>query len=292
MASLNLPNTIDANTTADALEVQQNFDVVESYVNNDVIRRDGAVAMNAPLTLAGDPTTDNQAANKGYVDVLMPVGTIMMFAGNSAPTGAWRLCNGASMPVASFPELYAVLGVRYGGAGGTFNLPNFAARVPIGMDTAQTRFSATGKTGGNTLVPVPSHVHEIDHDHGSATSGAASDSSFTTTTTGSAHIHTGEYTAHAIPAPGSGYWIARRTADTGTSAANITPSGGAHTHTVSTPHTHAVNLPAFNGNSKAYIREINLNLATGGVANAPVTNTSTEHIPPFVVVNYIIRVDS
>ena len=63
-----LPNTIDRDTTADAVEVEQNFSVAQQYVNTNVITRDGSVAMTNPLLLAGDPTQPNQAANKGYVD--------------------------------------------------------------------------------------------------------------------------------------------------------------------------------------------------------------------------------
>ena len=151
MTALSLPNTIDVNTTADAVEVEQNFNVIQSYVNTDVIRRDGGVAMQAPLVLNADPTQDEHAANKNYVDALMPIGTIMMFGGNIAPAGDWHLCDGTSLTVASYPVLYGQLGVRYGGSGGTFKLPNFAARMPIGRDASQTRFDATGKTGGNTV---------------------------------------------------------------------------------------------------------------------------------------------
>ena len=63
-----LPNSIENDTPADAAELQQNFSTIQSYVNTNLVNRDGSVALTAPLLLPGDPTLPNQAANKGYVD--------------------------------------------------------------------------------------------------------------------------------------------------------------------------------------------------------------------------------
>jgi hypothetical protein len=66
--ALNIPNDILNDTDADAAPLQQNFDVVESYVNTEVVTRDGSVAMVAPLLLPGPPSSGQQAATKNYVD--------------------------------------------------------------------------------------------------------------------------------------------------------------------------------------------------------------------------------
>ena len=66
--AISLPNTIENDSPADAAEVQQNFTALQAHVNTNLIDRNGSVAMNQPLTLFGDPTQPNHAANKDYVD--------------------------------------------------------------------------------------------------------------------------------------------------------------------------------------------------------------------------------
>lgn len=54
---------------------------------------------------------------------LMPAGTVLPFAGSTAPTG-WLLCDGTSKATASYPELQAAIGYTYGGSGANFNVPD------------------------------------------------------------------------------------------------------------------------------------------------------------------------
>jgi hypothetical protein len=65
---LNVPNDIENLTPADATELQQNFDAIQAFINTDVLNRDGTVAMNTQLLLAGGPTQAHHAADKAYVD--------------------------------------------------------------------------------------------------------------------------------------------------------------------------------------------------------------------------------
>lgn len=56
----------------------------------------------------------------------LPSGTIVPFAGSSAPDG-FVIANGDTLNVDDHPELYAAIGTTYGGTGGpggTFKLPN------------------------------------------------------------------------------------------------------------------------------------------------------------------------
>lgn len=86
------------------------------------------------------------------------VGVIELFAG---PTGnippSKLLCNGASVTVADYPYLFAVIGYTFGGAGASFNLPNLTDRFPIGSGT-----KALGTTGGSAT-----HTHALS-DNGQA----------------------------------------------------------------------------------------------------------------------------
>lgn len=69
MADVTVPNTLANGTTADAADVQANFDALVSWINTNAIRKDGTIAFTAvPTGPASDPSSDNQLARKKYVD--------------------------------------------------------------------------------------------------------------------------------------------------------------------------------------------------------------------------------
>jgi microcystin-dependent protein len=51
------------------------------------------------------------------------IGMIKMFAVDTPPAD-WMLCHGQSLSVAAYPDLFAVLGHRFGGEGDHFSLPD------------------------------------------------------------------------------------------------------------------------------------------------------------------------
>jgi microcystin-dependent protein len=246
--------------------------------------------MTGQLHLVGDPVSDIDAASKGYVDAILPIGIILPFGGITAPAGHWALCNGASLAIASYPKLYAVLGTRFGTGTGTFMIPNMAGRIVVAVDSARTDMNVVGKYGGTWAAPVAAHTHTMSHDHGAFNSSTnqsdhthAINPPSTTTAAGGAHDHsvswvqdqnTGEAGSGArfVGYVGSGLH-----ADTGPA------SPATHTHTVdiaqfnsgvnSGDHTHSVNVPPFVGNTTSS--------GTAGV----------EHLPPFICLTYIIRID-
>ena len=302
-----LPNDILNDTPADATPVEQNYSVIEQYINTQVINRDGSVAMTGQLHLFGDPLNVNDAARKGYVDALLPVGVMLPFCGQVAPAGSWALCNGAALQTATYPKLFAVLGYRYGGSGGTFNVPNMAGVFPIGMDATQTEFSATGKKGGTFTVPVPlhshpmPHTHTINHDHAQFnTSENLSNhlhaithdhAAFNTSDPLGGHRHTASLRQNSTPGNTGSYMTASAT---GTTVAGLTGYDD-------NPHVHQVNVPSYVGNSGAnsgnHTHSANVPPYTGASGAVSTPNTSNagtsgvEMQPPFVVVNYIVRVD-
>jgi microcystin-dependent protein len=152
-----------------------------------------------------------------------PVGSIMIWAGSTAPTG-WLLCDGTAYSTTTYAALYAVIGTTYGSGTGTFRVPNLKGRVPVGLDAAQTEFDTRGETGGektHTLVTaeLPAHNHDVG-----------------TLTTASGGSHTHSYTAPNDSPTGS-----KVSPDGCASCVPITPrttsgtiaSSGAHTHTMS-----------------------------------------------------------
>ena len=134
--------------------------------------------MTGTLTLDGDPTTDNQAANKAYVDTeisnipaatdLTPAGTIMFSARTTAPPG-YLHANGAAVSRTDFDDLFAAIGTTYGAGDGstTFNLPDLQNQFLRGA-------SSTNAVGTTQSSQNKSHSHTA-----------------TSTTTGGSHGHSG-----------------------------------------------------------------------------------------------------
>jgi microcystin-dependent protein len=132
---------------------------------------------------------------------LLPIGTIMDFAGSATPAG-WLLCDGSSLLRAgTYAALFGVLGVVYGSVDGThFNLPDLRGRVVAGKDnmggTAANRLTAAwsmdgtvlGANGGNenhtlSIAQMPQHGHVYDNPFGVA-SGVAAGPNFNRATGG------------------------------------------------------------------------------------------------------------
>jgi microcystin-dependent protein len=104
------------------------------------------------------------------IQQLLPIGTIVDFAGSSAPNG-WLLCFGQAISRDTYDELFAIIGVVYGSGNGvdTYNLPDFRGRVAAGKDdmggTPASRITSAcgitgtilGATGGHQLLQ--SHTH-------------------------------------------------------------------------------------------------------------------------------------
>lgn len=95
----------------------------------------------------------------------MPAGTVMPYAGASAPTG-YLLCDGSAVSRSTYSALYAIIGTTYGAGDGstTFNLPNLKGKTIVGYNSAETEFDALGETGGAkthtlTEAQIPSHTH-------------------------------------------------------------------------------------------------------------------------------------
>lgn len=309
MTAANVPNEIVNLTPADAVPVNQNFQYIEQFTNAELINRDGSVAMTAPLTLSGTPTQPLQAAPKNYVDSFFPVGVVLMYPGETAPSGNWMLCRGQALSTASYPALFAVCGYRFGGSGGTFNLPDLRNRSPVGVDPTVTAIDVTGKTGGTTAVPLLqhshamphthtiAHTHAIDHDHPNVLSGTQTANhvhSFSDTTS-LAGNHT-----HASSGPGSfigeSSGVGPLHAGSGNDMAVRTIAlAGNHTHTISgttgsnnASHAHHVNIPGYVGGSGGASTG-----SSGGVSTPNTSNAGTvapEMRPPFQAMNFIIRV--
>lgn len=102
----------------------------------------------------------------------VPAGTIIDFAGTSAPTG-YLVCDGSVVSQTTYANLYAAIGGTWntGGEGsGNFRLPSMARRNKVGSGGTATSPAFTGTTVGSyggeevhtmTQAELVSHAHII-----------------------------------------------------------------------------------------------------------------------------------
>ncbi len=67
--------------------------------------------------------TDVGSGGGIFMDDNIPIGTITSYGGTTDPT-YWLICDGRAVRRTAYPELYAVIGTKYGSDTSTFNLPN------------------------------------------------------------------------------------------------------------------------------------------------------------------------
>jgi microcystin-dependent protein len=117
---------------------------------------------------AGYDVTINGASVKNSV---VPVGTIQMYAGTTAPAG-FLLCNGASVSKTSYASLYAVIGdaFRYGTqpvVSTSFYIPDLRGMFVRGCGVNNTYGQISGG-GPNPGVYLPHNVQNHSHKYDKA----------------------------------------------------------------------------------------------------------------------------
>lgn len=145
----------------------------------------------------------------------LPAGSISWFAGSGAPAG-WLIRDGSLVPVATYPNLFAVIGYTYGGSGANFALPDDRGLAVGGSGlgtavpglTSRTLGSVTGsETHTLTVAELATHTHVQDsHNHSQV-----------------AHAHTSPAHSHGITDGGHNH------------------TQNAHTH-LQNAHLHAINF--------------------------------------------------
>jgi microcystin-dependent protein len=109
----------------------------------------------APTAAQGTDTT--QIATTAFVlQNGSPTGSVMMWTTNTAPSG-WLLCDGTSVLTSAYAALFGVIGYTFGGTGGSFTLPDFRNRFPVGSGDSY----ALAATGGSKDAVVVSHTHAV-----------------------------------------------------------------------------------------------------------------------------------
>lgn len=259
-----------------------------------------------------------------------PTGSIIHWIGSKAsiPSG-WLACDGTSYSTATYPDLYGVISVYFGGTpGSSFNVPDLRS-VALPMRTSGLAGVAVGNTGGGTYTwtfgtadpfgPLThssdsaahthtwtddsqgAHTHAYDHSHTlGATFSSDGDHSHTRTDSVSTdgHSHTLGNTGAAsgtTSASSTGIYDASSTTHTH-SPANIT-GGNSHTHTTTeSSTTNGAHTASSHGASGTHSSATGTTSTSGGhthggtaSADAAAAHTHTDHDPKMARVHFIIK---
>lgn len=132
-------NTNFANLNSDKIET--------SYLDTDT-----ALAANSDVKIP------SQKAVKAYIDALggltnlVPVGTVLPFAGSATPT-YYLACDGTAVSRSTYATLFAAIGTTFGIGNGstTFNLPDSRGRVIVGSGTG-AKVATFASRSGNVIT--------------------------------------------------------------------------------------------------------------------------------------------
>lgn len=96
---------------------------------------------------------------------VVPVGVVLPFAGSSAPTSLYLLCDGSAVSRTTYSVLFGILSTTYGSGDGstTFNVPDMRGRVPVGVSAggASEVANMAGNEGLAANVRNISHYHDV-----------------------------------------------------------------------------------------------------------------------------------
>jgi len=271
---LRLRALIDTNAAAIA-SIQVAINTINT--NIDVIEAD--LSTKAPINnpnFDGTPTTptptssspDSQIVNVGYTKTLVsnsiPIGSVLPYAGTTAPNALWLVANGQTVNRSSYPELATLMEVPT--TVSTFTIPDLRNRVPMGTSTTYSMHTSGGAAGVSLDVSqIPSHSHTMSHGH------EVSDSSHSHGISDPGHAHGYETWDEEGGRTQSGFYLSNQSpGDDGYRILNSSISGT------------GISIDASFSN-------ISVNNHNG---NTGLVGSGAEHnnLQPYYVLNYIIKV--
>lgn len=122
------------------------------------------MAWTAPRTWVTGEVVTGALLNTHVRDNLLavvPVGTVLPYAGSAAPNSLYLLCDGSAVSRTTYAALFALIGTTYGVGDGstTFNLPDLRGRVPVGKGS-NANVDVLGESEGlSESSRSPQHRH-------------------------------------------------------------------------------------------------------------------------------------
>lgn len=227
----------------------------------------------------------------------VPIGGAILWPSTSAVPSRFVEANGQGLSTTAYSALFAQYGYTHGGAGGTFNVPNYNNLYIRGT----TNTSAVGTTVGADSVTLttnqlPAHYHTMDHTHGIAHTHNIDHSHGATTGSGGSHSHTIDHNHAAFSTASGGSHF--HTVDAGTvfiyaassgsiyimATTSFTANDFPYTYSPYTAtdgtHTHTIDVPAFSGSSStaaAHVHSVSVEATSGLLTSSQSTsNTSSQ----------------
>lgn len=281
-------------------DINTNFSNLNSgKIETSVLDTDSTLAANSDSKIA------SQKATKAYVDAtagttyLVPTGSILPYAGSSAPTN-WLLCDGSAVSRVTYATLFALVSTTYGSGDGstTFNLPNLKNRIPIGAGAATVVATFSSRASNVITVTGLTNASNNEFQTGQAVTYHTTSGVMTGLTNDTVYYiirvtNTSFSLASSLANAQNGTVISLSSDGTGTQTFTLTFTtrtrgdyGGEENHAMSSTellaHTHTGGV--VNGGSGA-AGSANTISNTGSVGG----NVAMNNMQPYVVVNYIIK---
>jgi microcystin-dependent protein len=99
----------------------------------------------------------------------MPLGSMIMYPKATSPNTKWMLCEGQTLDNTLYPDLFALIGYDFGGAGVNFSLPDLRSKFIAGFnDSGAAEYQTIGQGAGADSVllteaqsGVAAHNHNV-----------------------------------------------------------------------------------------------------------------------------------
>lgn len=215
--------------------------------------------------------------------IMMPLGGICMYPSATPPVG-YLLCNGASLTITDYPNLYAIIGHSFDTGlppvNGSFYIPDMRGRFVVGngQSGTDTAYNINDKGGEQEHVLVTDEVGE--HTHGIVITDGGHDHAV--------NVVNGNHT-HGITDPGHFHTYRNygNYGSTGLVNGNDDPSKGSNNPDTDTKTT-GITIDEAQTNVSVTLASATTNIsAVVGTTDAAAAH---ENRPPFIALAYIIRV--
>ena len=226
------------------------------------------------VAIDGTQNVSITATLAGQVDL---TGAIQMWGGASAPNASWKICNGEAISRSTYSDLFAIIGVAYGGGDGsnTFNIPNLESKIPMGKSGSY----ALASTGGANEVTPSGTISAITPAGSVATTigGNTGGHAITQAQLPNLTLKTSEYVKieEASLSPPNGDGLGLR----GSSSGNGAAYNKADVLTGGSDQAHSHSASGLTGSSSF----------SGNAVTPTFSGATSSVIQPYLALNYIIR---